>query len=115
MSVISDKDNEEIVIVLNLVKQFPHISADDKQIILSSFLHEEPGRPFGENDDGTTRHATIVAKKFDRVEIAVEKEHRDFWVSYLNKLAANFERTCSDVSKYRALEKWDEKLRAVKR
>ena len=110
MSQISDKDTEKIVIVLNLVKQFPHISAENKETILRTFMHEEPGRTFSQYDGQTSRHATIVTKRFDRVEIAVQREYRDFWVNYLNKLAANFERTCKDVSKYRALEKWDKKL-----
>ena len=110
MSQISEEGKEEIVMVLNLVKQFPHISVEDERVVLNTFLHEEPGSTFSQYDGQASRYATVVAKKSNRVEIAVQREHRDFWVNYLNKLAANFERTCKDISKYRALEKWDKKL-----
>lgn len=113
MSVISDKEKEEIVIVLNIVKQYPHISVGNKRTILNSLLHEQVGNTFARYDEQVSRQATIVAKKSDLIEIAVQKEYRDFWVGVLDKLGTEFERICKNVSEYRELREWDEKLRIV--
>lgn len=100
MSQLSEKEQEEIVMVLNVVKPYPHISAKDKRTILNTLLSRRTGRHRTEVGDMFTQYnnnqkslrATIIKIQSDRLEIAVQSQYRDFWVGFLNTLGADVEK-----------------------
>ena len=110
MTQISEEGKEEIVIVLNLVKQFPHISPADKRAIMNTLIKEKVGANFSRYDSQESCYATVTAKKADRLEIAVQPQKRIFWVDFLRKTGNEFDALCKNISGYRGLQKWDKKL-----
>ena len=110
MSQITEEGKEEIVVGMDLVKQYPHISPADKRAIMNTLIKEKVGAMFSRYDSQETRYATIVAKKAERIELAVRPETRDFWVDVLRKTGNEFEKLCKNISGYRILQRWDKKL-----
>lgn len=120
MSQLSEKEQEERVMVLNVVKQYPHISAKDKRTILNTLLSRrtgghrtEVGDMFTQYDNQAPLRATIIKRQSDLLEIAVQNQYRDFWVGFLNTLGADVEKKCEDISTFRGLQGWDEKLKRM--
>ena len=110
MSQISEEGKEEIVVGMDLVKQYPHISPADKRAIMNTLIKEKVGTSFSRYDSQESCYATIVVKKAERIEIAVRQENRDFWVDVLRKTGNEFEKLCKNISGYRGLQRWDKKL-----
>ena len=110
MSQISEKGKEEIVVTIDLVKQYPHISPADKRTIMDTLIKEKVGATVSRYDSQESCYATIVAKKAERIELAVRQENRDFWVGVLRKTGNEFEKLCRNISGYRVLQRWDKKL-----
>ena len=110
MTHISEEGKEEIVVVMDLVKQYPHISPGDKRTIMNTLIKEREGAMFSRYNSQESCNATIVAKKAERIELAVRQENRDFWVDFLRKTGNEFEKLCKNISGYRGLQRWDKKL-----
>ena len=110
MSQITEEGREEIVVGMDLVKQYPHISPADKRAIMNTLIKEKVGQMVTRYDGQETRYATVVAKKAERIEIAVQPKNREFWVGMLRKTGNEFETLCKNISGYRVLQRWDKKL-----